>query len=168
MQDFSINYLSANNFAAYPSSISESQVAFQFDFSSPVWSRLRVNFWASRNPQIQVGYFRVGKSHLMQTTSRLKVHATVRSHTLTSTQPSANQTTLSLGPSLTVSIFLPIPCKFLSAPPTLRAQSSPSRSPSVRPPISEGFGFPGWPSRLPLLPSALMVVRSLRTGTRGQ
>ena len=168
MQDFSINYLSANHFAAYPSSITQSQVAFQFDFSSPVWSRLRVNFWASRNPQIQVGYFRVGKSHLMQTTSRPKARATVRSHMPTSTLPSANQTTLSLGPSLTVSIFLLIPCKFLSAPPTLRALSSPSRSPSVQQLISEEFGFPGWPSRPPLLPSGLTVVRFLRTGTQGQ
>lgn len=65
VQDFSINYLSANNFAVYPSSVSAGQVAFQFDFSSPVWSRVKVNFWASNNPQIQLGYFKVGTPSFM-------------------------------------------------------------------------------------------------------
>lgn len=60
MQDFSINYLSANNFAVYPSSLTNSQINFQFDYSAPVWSKVKVNFWASANRQIQLGFFKVG------------------------------------------------------------------------------------------------------------
>jgi hypothetical protein len=60
VQDFSIGSIASNKFAVYPSTLSNSQVTFQFDYSSPVWSRVRVNFWASTHSQIQLGYFKVG------------------------------------------------------------------------------------------------------------
>lgn len=52
-------YLSANSLAVYPSSLSAAAVGFRFDFTAALWTRLRLNFWASRNPQMQLGYFRV-------------------------------------------------------------------------------------------------------------
>lgn len=165
VQDFSINYLSANNFAVYPSSISESQVAFKFDFSSPVWSKLRLNFWASNNQQIQLGYIKVGMNHPMQTTSRPSDHATAHSHTPTSTPPSTKRIVPSSEHSSTALMFLPIPFKFLSAPPISKEPNSPSRSPSVLQLALEGSGFPGWPSPPPLLPSAHMEDSSRRAST---
>ena len=59
LQDFSVNYLAANNFAIYPAAVSSSQATFTFDFSAPLWSKVKVNFWASTNQQIQVGFFKV-------------------------------------------------------------------------------------------------------------
>lgn len=168
MQDFSINYLSANNFAVYPTSITGAQIGFQFDFSSPVWSKIKVNFWASNNPQIQLGYFRVGITLLMQTTSRPLAPATAPWPMPTSTLPSDNQTTPSSESLSTVSTSRQTLFKFLSAPSTFKEPSLPSRSQSVQPLLLEKSGYLGWPSPQPLLPSVHMEVKSPKVNIRVQ
>jgi hypothetical protein len=45
--------------AVYPSTVAKAQLIFGWDYSLAVWSRVRVVFWASSNPQLQLGYFRV-------------------------------------------------------------------------------------------------------------
>ncbi len=45
--------------AVYPSTVGRTQLNFGWDYSLAVWSRIRVVFWASSNPQLQLGYFRV-------------------------------------------------------------------------------------------------------------
>lgn len=65
VQDFSLNYVAANSFAVYPSSVKSTAIAFQFDYSQPVWSKVKINFWASNNNQVQLGYFKLGTSSLI-------------------------------------------------------------------------------------------------------
>ena len=59
VQDFTIGSLAASYFAVYPASVSGSRAVFNFDYSSALWSRVKVNFWASAHRQIQLGYFSV-------------------------------------------------------------------------------------------------------------
>jgi hypothetical protein len=65
IQDFSMNYVGSNNHAIYPSTLSNSQINFQFDYTAAIWSKLKINFFATTNTQIQLGYFKVGTSPLM-------------------------------------------------------------------------------------------------------
>jgi len=65
IQDFSLNFLAANAFAVSPSSISLNSIKFQFDYTTSMWSKIRINFWAGSNPQVQLGNFRVGTHQLI-------------------------------------------------------------------------------------------------------
>ncbi len=40
-----------------PTKISPSSIVFSFAYTAPIWSLIRFNFWASANPQIQLGFF---------------------------------------------------------------------------------------------------------------
>ena len=40
-----------------PAQITPSSIIFNFAYTVPIWSAIRFNFWASANPQIQLGYF---------------------------------------------------------------------------------------------------------------
>lgn len=126
VQDFSISYLGPNNFAVYPSILSNSQITFAFDYSSPIWARVKVNFWASANSQIQVGNFKVGNKSLIQTTSKPLDHAIAHSHMPISTQPLDNLTIQSSESSSMALMSAPTHFRSQSAPPTFRALSSPS------------------------------------------
>jgi hypothetical protein len=37
--------------------VNASSIVFNFAYTAPIWSSIRFNFWASVNPQIQLGYF---------------------------------------------------------------------------------------------------------------
>jgi hypothetical protein len=40
--------------------VTGTNIGWQFDFTAALWTRVRVNFWASSNTQLQVGFFKVG------------------------------------------------------------------------------------------------------------
>jgi hypothetical protein len=65
VQDFSINYLGPNSFAVYPSTLSNSQISFGFDYTAALWTRVKINFFASGNSQLQLGYFKVGTTYII-------------------------------------------------------------------------------------------------------
>jgi hypothetical protein len=50
-----------NSFAIYPAYVTSSAAIFQFDYSFGGWNSIRLNFWASGNPQVQLGFFKLGK-----------------------------------------------------------------------------------------------------------
>lgn len=60
LQDFTLNYLDANYFSVVPLNVQGAGLSFQFDFTAAVWSKIRVNFWATTNNQIQIGTFKLG------------------------------------------------------------------------------------------------------------
>lgn len=47
----------AHDFYIAPSQISASLIIFTFAYTTPMWSKVRFNFWASANNEIQVGHF---------------------------------------------------------------------------------------------------------------
>jgi hypothetical protein len=65
VQSFSLNYLYPNYFSIVPTAISYANINFEFDYTSPLWAKLTVNFWASTVPQLQLGTFKVGTNHLI-------------------------------------------------------------------------------------------------------
>lgn len=40
-----------------PTKVTASSILFNFAYTAPIWSVIRLNFWASGNSQIQLGYF---------------------------------------------------------------------------------------------------------------
>lgn len=44
-------------FYIVPSSISTSLIVFTFAYTTPLWSKVRFNFWASANSEVQLGHF---------------------------------------------------------------------------------------------------------------
>jgi hypothetical protein len=48
---------SAHDFYIVPSSITASQIIFTFAYTTPLWSKVRFNFWASGNQEVQLGNF---------------------------------------------------------------------------------------------------------------
>ena len=50
----------ANHFSVYPSSVTANSILFSYDYSNPMWASIKINFWASTESQIQLGYFKVG------------------------------------------------------------------------------------------------------------
>lgn len=121
VQDFSIGFLSANHFAVYPSSVGAASVAFQFDFTAALWTRVRVNFWASTHSQLQLGYFKVGTAPPMQTTSKSSARAIAPSPTRRSPPPSPPRIPPSSASSLMASTSPPMRCRFRFRLPTCRA-----------------------------------------------
>jgi hypothetical protein len=128
LNDFALNYVGAQSFAVFPASVGTDTVNFQFDFSSAVWSRVRVNFWASSNPEIQLGNFRVGTPSATQTPSPPTPSATAASSTPTPSPPSQNLPIPSSASSSTASTALPMFFRSQSVPPILRALRSPPES----------------------------------------
>ena len=61
MQDFSLNYMGANGFAIYPALIDTQGISFRSMYTPKMWSKVRINFWAGHNPEIQLGYFRIDR-----------------------------------------------------------------------------------------------------------
>lgn len=55
VQDFSISGLGPHAFYVTPAQVSSSSITFSFAWTAPLWSKLRFNFWASANSQIQLG-----------------------------------------------------------------------------------------------------------------
>ena len=47
----------AHDFYISPSQISASLIVFTFAYTTPMWSKVRFNFWASANHEIQLGHF---------------------------------------------------------------------------------------------------------------
>lgn len=47
----------AHDFYISPSQISASLIVFTFAYTTPLWSKVRFNFWASANSEVQVGHF---------------------------------------------------------------------------------------------------------------
>ena len=62
MQSFALNFVGPNAFAVAPVNIINTGAQFRFDFTPSVWSKIKVNFWASSNAQIQVGHLEAGKT----------------------------------------------------------------------------------------------------------
>ena len=130
MQSFSLNMVGPNSFAIKPQSISTTGLQFAFDYTQRVWASVKVNFWASYNPEIQVGFLEVGTSILIQLTFKLAAPAiTVLSLTLTSTKLSLPTSIPSSGSSLTDSVLTDevVLFRFQSLPLTSRLQNSPLR-----------------------------------------
>ncbi len=57
LQDFSVSSLGSHAFYVSPSQINTSSIVFSFAYTTPIWSTIRFNFWASSNIQIQLGHF---------------------------------------------------------------------------------------------------------------
>jgi hypothetical protein len=55
MQSFALNQVGPNSFAIKTSAISMTNAQFLFEYTQSVWSSVKVNFWVSSNPEIQVG-----------------------------------------------------------------------------------------------------------------
>jgi hypothetical protein len=66
VQSFGLNYVAGNNFAVQPQAITTTGAQFQFAFTQAVWASIRINFLASSNPQVQVGFFQVCISYIIQ------------------------------------------------------------------------------------------------------
>ena len=49
--------MGAHAFYVSPTQISNTVIVFTLAYTVPIWSKIRFNFWASANPQIQVGTF---------------------------------------------------------------------------------------------------------------
>lgn len=143
VQDFSLNYVAANSFAVYPSSVKSTAIAFQFDYSQPVWSKVKINFWASNNNQVQLGYFKLGTSLLIQIMFNSMEAATALLLTPLSTEPSRMEKTLSSEFSSTVTISNLMSSKFQSAPPTFKIPNLQLKSLWVHKPHSSVFGSVG-------------------------
>ena len=60
MQSFALKFVGPNAFAVVPANINRNGVTFRFDYTQAVWSKIKVNFWASANADIQVGHFEAG------------------------------------------------------------------------------------------------------------
>jgi hypothetical protein len=56
MQSFALNLVGPNSFAIVPASVTTNGAQFRFDFTASVWASVRVNFWASANSDVQVGF----------------------------------------------------------------------------------------------------------------
>ena len=59
VQDIELNQFKANNFAVYPAHVNRLRAIFQWDYTASLWVRIRLNFWASANPEVQLGHLRV-------------------------------------------------------------------------------------------------------------
>ena len=68
MSSFAMNFVGPNAFAVMPANIIRTGVRFRFDYTAAVWSQIKVSFWVSSNPEIQVGTFEAGISLLIQLT----------------------------------------------------------------------------------------------------
>ena len=55
MQSFGLNQVGPNSFAIKTNAITTTNAQFIFEYTQSVWSSIKVNFWVSSNPEIQVG-----------------------------------------------------------------------------------------------------------------
>lgn len=138
IQNFALNFVGPNSFAVAPQTISTTGNQFLFSFTPAVWSSITVNFFVSSNPQLQVGFLSVGKYFFMQPVSSSEATTVRDAHSSTTIfkllLPKTR--TPSSASSSMASLLMPRAalCKCLSAQPTSRTPSSPSRSHWARPP----------------------------------
>ena len=66
MQSFALNFVGPNSFAIKPRSVTRTGAQFTFEYTQTVWSSVKINFWASTNPEVQVGLIDVGINMLIQ------------------------------------------------------------------------------------------------------
>jgi hypothetical protein len=53
-----------------PVSLSSTGVQFQFQYTASIWASIKVNFWASSNPAVQVGFLALSTFFFIQTISK--------------------------------------------------------------------------------------------------
>ena len=66
MQSFALNFVGPNSFAIKPRSVTRTGAQFTFEYTQAVWSSVKINFWASTNPEVQVGLIDVGINLFIQ------------------------------------------------------------------------------------------------------
>ena len=49
LQDFSVSSVVAHDFYIIPSKVSTTSIVFTFAYTTPIWTKIRFNFWASAN-----------------------------------------------------------------------------------------------------------------------